>query len=360
MIGHPPYQDRPNCSGPFRELARPGQSGDGRRVIHSRAGLSTTLSTERGQLFTAVRVRPWRNQLCQSKVRGKRIPQIEKAERGDCHMTWFLVDDGLSQHPKVTSAKRGASRERMVGLWTLAGSWSSKYLTEGHIPHEQIDELGCTQQSAQALVQARLWHIAGHDCDICPQPPGNDYQFHDWTQANQTRFEVLDKRAKKSAAGSKGGKASGETRRNRSKNEASAEASASRMLEAKSNPYPIPSYPNPSLVTLVCRRLFGDATKPTTDDERSDLWSVWAETAGQGVDLETELSAWLIHNGNTDLRNPGAALLGWLRTAAKRAAEPRSPGCEQCLGGWISDEFGQPSEHRCTNCRPHLRAVEAS
>lgn len=267
-------------------------------------------------------------------------------------MPWFLVDDGLSHHPKVTSARRGAARERMVGLWTLAGSWSSRYLTDGHIPYDQIDELGCTHQSAKALVAARLWHAAGHDCAECPQPRGRDYQFHDWTQANATKFQVLDKRAKRAEAGAKGGRASGQKR---SKNQANGEANASQTVEPLALPFL--TKPNQPLQDLVCRRLFGDARKPTTDGEKRDLWLVWAETAGQGVDLETELRSWLVHNGATDLRNPGAALLGWLRTAAKRAAIPAVPGCDQCITGWVTDEFGQPSERRCTACRPHLRAV---
>jgi hypothetical protein len=135
------------------------------------------------------------------------------------------------------------------------------------------------------------------------------------------------------------------------------QANASAIVEPLSSP--IQSTPNPSLVTLVCRRLFGDARTSLSDDDRHDLIQLWAETAGQSVDLETELRSWLLHNTATDLRNPAAALLGWLRTAAKRAGQS-APGCTKCLGGWTPDEFGQPSEHRCTACRPHLRAVDAS
>jgi len=292
-------------------------------------------------------------------------------------MTWFFVDDGLSSHPKVTRFKRGATRERVVGLWTLAGSWSARYLTEGHIPLEQIDELGCTMQSARWLVEARLWHAPGHDCPQCIQPRDpRGFLFHDWQQANQSREQVLTKRLARAEAGAKGGKAAAENRRGRSKPVANAvavaEASATAFVETPlkhggttpggvppSSPVPAPPNPNP-LTALVCRRLFGDARTSLSDDDRQDLWQLWDETAGQGVDLESELRKWLLHNTATDLRNPGAALLGWLQTAAKRAAIPAAPGCDRCLGGWVSDEFGQPSEHRCTACRPHLRAVETS
>lgn len=107
------------------------------------------------------------------------------------------------------------------------------------------------------------------------------------------------------------------------------------------------------LTALVRRQLFGDARgRSTTDDELIGLWSEMVGTA----DLATELRAWLIHNAGTTLNDPAAALLGWLRTAARRAGQT-SPGCSQCIRGWLPDEFGQPGEHRCAACRPHLQAV---
>jgi len=261
-------------------------------------------------------------------------------------MPFFIVDDGFSSHPKVTSLKRGATRERAAGLWVLAGSWSSRYLTEGRIPYEQVDELGCSHVAARWLVERGLW-----------ERTDDGYAFHDWTgNGNPTRDQVLDRRAKRAEAGAKGGKASGQSRRGRSKPEANAEASATQVVEPQvlvQDQVPSSKFQTP-VVTLVCRRLSGDARSTTTDIELE----LWTEAAGN-ADLETELKAWLIHNAGTDLRDPGAALLGWLRTAAKRAGR-RTPDCSACIGGWMPDEFGQPSERRCPTCRPQLRAVEAS
>lgn len=321
-------------------------------------------------------------------------------------MPFFIVDDGFSSHPKVTGLKRGATRERAAGLWVLAGSWSARYLTEGRIPYEQVDELGCSHVAARWLVEHGLW-----------ERTDDGYAFHDWTgNGNPSRDQVLERRSKRAEAGAKGGKASGETRRGRSKPEANAEADLKQVLhrndaenghgkvtaalstglemitvariapentgpgieypqvsgkiseanastivepQVPSTKYQVPSQTKTPVVALVCRRLFGDAKRSLSDDDRRDLWQLWGETAGQSVDLEAELMAWLMHNTTTDLRNPGAALLGWLRTAARRAGNT-APGCDQCIRGWAPDEFGQPSEHRCTACRPHLRAVDAS
>lgn len=134
-------------------------------------------------------------------------------------MTWFLVDDGFFGHPKTSEASLEA-----LGLWTLAGSWSGKYLTEGMIPKRQIEKLGGSQELAKELVRAGLWL----DC--------NDYyQFYDWFGCNPHKEDVLAKRKQKEEAGRKGGLASGRSRRSKSKqtrSEARSETEAN--AEAKS------------------------------------------------------------------------------------------------------------------------------
>lgn len=274
-------------------------------------------------------------------------------------MPYFPVDDGFSSHPKVTRLRRGPTRERAVGLWTLAGSWCAFNLTDGHIPPGQVEELGCTKAAAQWLVDVRLWHVQGHDCDACPQPEQGGWVFHEWAESgrNFTRDAVLQRRAAKAAAGAKGGRRSGETRRAATKQPASnAEARASQFVEPPS--HPIPSHRNP-LVTLVCRRLSGDArATTTTDDERAQLWAMWADAAGvDGDALAAELRLWLMRNAETDLRNPGAALVGWLRKARERLAAQAPLGCGRCDGGWLPDDVDTGRPVPCPDCRPHLRPV---
>ena len=43
-------------------------------------------------------------------------------------MTWFYVDDNFSTHPKCI----GISMEA-VGVWTMAGTWCARHLTDGYI-----------------------------------------------------------------------------------------------------------------------------------------------------------------------------------------------------------------------------------
>lgn len=99
-------------------------------------------------------------------------------------MVWFKVDDGFHSSRKVLSIPRSV-RLQAVGLWTLAGTWSMKELTDGHVPDYVIDEMGGTPRIVDALVKSGLWSEV---------PEGR--QFHDWTEYQPTRASVLDAREK--------------------------------------------------------------------------------------------------------------------------------------------------------------------
>ena len=94
-------------------------------------------------------------------------------------MPWFNVDDGFADHPKTIRVGNAA-----VGLWTRAGSWCAKQLTDGFVPME-IATLYGTPSQARRLVSAGLWReVEG------------GFQFHDWEKEgrNPTRKEVEKKR----------------------------------------------------------------------------------------------------------------------------------------------------------------------
>lgn len=107
----------------------------------------------------------------------------------------FKVDDGFYDHPKVRSIPRGTSRKGSVALWTLAGSWCDRYLTDGLVPAHQVEEFGATRKDADWLVAAGLWHVAGHACD-CPDVPTGHFLYHDWTQCNDLKIDVEKRRGK--------------------------------------------------------------------------------------------------------------------------------------------------------------------
>ncbi|MGW5387163.1 hypothetical protein [Nocardia sp. NPDC003963] len=97
-------------------------------------------------------------------------------------MVWFKVDDGFPTSKAVLRIPR-KQRCQAVGLWTLAGTWSSKELTDGFIPEYILDDLGATKATAAKLVMAGLWEIVEEG-----------WQFVGWDRYNPTRAQVLEER----------------------------------------------------------------------------------------------------------------------------------------------------------------------
>ncbi|MDG4784332.1 hypothetical protein O7626_39535 [Micromonospora sp. WMMD1102] len=137
-------------------------------------------------------------------------------------MTWFKVDDTFHAHPKVLATDPAA-----LGLWVVAGAWSSAHLTEGFVPDHALPRLlPDSVPLARKLVAAGLWRRVrgGH-------------QFHDWTDYNPAASDVRAMREKRAAAGRKGGLASGKTRSNQG---SKTEALASPIVEPPTRPDPTP------------------------------------------------------------------------------------------------------------------------
>jgi hypothetical protein len=97
-------------------------------------------------------------------------------------MVWFTIDDSFGTSPKVMSIPRDI-RLQAVGLWTLAGNWSARQLTDGRVPRFMLPEFGAEVSHGTALVDAGLWRVEG-----------DDYVFHDWSDYQQTRTQVHARR----------------------------------------------------------------------------------------------------------------------------------------------------------------------
>lgn len=84
-------------------------------------------------------------------------------------MTWFKVSDDLHSHPKALAAGPAA-----LGLWTLAGSWSSANGTGGFVPGHVLPRLSEDPAPlARKLVAAGLWRRVR-----------DGYEFHEWDERN--------------------------------------------------------------------------------------------------------------------------------------------------------------------------------
>ncbi len=92
---------------------------------------------------------------------------------------WFNVDDGFANSKPVLRIPR-RYRCAAIGLWTLAGSWSAKELTDGFIPDEALEEFASTTAMAGMLVKAGLWTKVE-----------DGWQFEGWSKWQKTKEKVL-------------------------------------------------------------------------------------------------------------------------------------------------------------------------
>lgn len=107
-------------------------------------------------------------------------------------MTWFKVDDSFHDHPKVFDAPDCA-----VALWTRAGAWAARNLTNGFVPSGMPARLCDDPDTAiKELVRRGLWKRAS-----------GGYQFHDWADFQPSADSVRSLRAKRAEAGRLGGQA---------------------------------------------------------------------------------------------------------------------------------------------------------
>ncbi|MFI1194056.1 hypothetical protein ACH4T9_12475 [Micromonospora sp. NPDC020750] len=130
-------------------------------------------------------------QLLSAPARTPPIPGLEPLDTKDqALMTWFKVDDGLHKHRKRIRCGLDVEGFAALGLWTTAGSWSSDELTDGWVPDDVLDYLapGIGEQLAKRLERAALWNRVTRDGE-------EGWQFHEWTDHQPTRDQVLAERA---------------------------------------------------------------------------------------------------------------------------------------------------------------------
>lgn len=131
-------------------------------------------------------------------------------------MVWFRVDDGFHDHPKVEALLESKHASDAIALWTLAGSWCSKQLTDGEISTSKVARLGIRNhaKAAQELVRVRLW-----------ERTESGFRFHQWTECQRTREDVVQTRRE----------ASDRMRRNRANQKARQEETGRESIDESGN-----------------------------------------------------------------------------------------------------------------------------
>lgn len=103
-------------------------------------------------------------------------------------MTWFKVDDGVLTHQKFARLFESDLGSDAVALWTLAGAYCARELTNGRISKGQVKRLGPNPASAVELVRVGLWS----------ELESGEYAFHDWFDY-QPSAEVVQSRRESGA-----------------------------------------------------------------------------------------------------------------------------------------------------------------
>lgn len=109
-------------------------------------------------------------------------------------MPWFKIDDSAHSHPKFLRAGNAA-----LGLWLRCGSYSAQHLLEGFVPKSVVKPFGGTPAQVRKLIEAGLWHEAGHDCKRCSQPV-DGYMIHDFFEGGRNVTKAQHEAGKKGAA----------------------------------------------------------------------------------------------------------------------------------------------------------------
>ena len=106
-------------------------------------------------------------------------PQI-KDQRG-----WAPVDTGYLDNPKMLDVLDASGTATLMHLASIL--YCAQHLTDGHIsPGVARRKVGATKDDDRLLIDAGLWHEAGHDCAECPQPEPSKVYVHDFLQHNRT------------------------------------------------------------------------------------------------------------------------------------------------------------------------------
>lgn len=103
-------------------------------------------------------------------------------------MTYLRLDDRFPEHPKVIGLSDAAFRLHVSAL-----CYARRYLTDGRIP--PVFPPRRLTRAVPTLVDAHLW---------VPDPDGDGWIIHGWTEWQTTRAEVEALAQTRSKAGRKG------------------------------------------------------------------------------------------------------------------------------------------------------------
>ncbi len=202
-------------------------------------------------------------------------------------MAWFKIDDGFYSSRKVLSIPRNV-RLQAIGIWTLAGAWSAKELTDGIVPGYVLEELGCTPRIREALIEASLWR----DQAVTKPSPSRDQAFttasspleavayHDWNVYQPTRAQVEEYRASERERKAKARSVRADKTRN---------PVGIREVSHTESVLPDPTRPDPTITNTSKEVLVSAKTKSSripSDFHITNEMRQWATVNAPGMDID--------------------------------------------------------------------------
>lgn len=166
-------------------------------------------------------------------------------------MPWFRVDDTLHSHPKIRRAGLAA-----MGLWTIAGSYSCQYLTEGFVPDWVVNSHKSGSRLAHILISSGLWERSERDGET-------GYLFHDWDHFQMSKEEIEADREHNRER----------QRRFREKKREARNGVTNGVTNGGSNgtpTLPIPTQPNPTYVTTSSTQV-SSSSHVSSDEGQHDV-----------------------------------------------------------------------------------------
>lgn len=117
-------------------------------------------------------------------------------------MMWTKLDDRFHAHPKVAQAWK--ADRASIGLYTLALSHASAYLTDGHVSEEfvrtHIPNTAQRRRATDALLDAGLW-----------ERNGDGWLIHDFLDYNRSAADMREKQSASRARAAAPARAPGPT-----------------------------------------------------------------------------------------------------------------------------------------------------
>lgn len=94
-------------------------------------------------------------------------------------MTWFNIDDGFYDHPKVVGLPMNAR-----GLWVTIATYCARHLTDGHFNSKLVTHLGGSPGQLNKLIEAGLVDV------IDDQSRPKTYTLHNYLKWNRSKNKV--------------------------------------------------------------------------------------------------------------------------------------------------------------------------